>query len=181
MDENDDVTYDEGSLSSDLAAAWEETAATEEAPDDNTPEPVPPGAAEPGEPGSADPGTAEQPSADDNGVAGTDTPAEAPPADDTPPVSLPPAAREVWKDTPAAMKAAIAKREKDYEAGIVKYAGDAKRAQQMDQVLSQHQHYFAMTNEPVGKTVNDLLSVASNLYMGPPHVKAQIVAGLINQ
>jgi len=79
------------------------------------------------------------------------------------------------------MREAIALREKQFNDGIVKYAADAKRAREMDGVLGQYQHYFAMTGEPVGKTVNDLLRVASNLYAAPANQKANIIAGLINQ
>lgn len=180
-DDQQDTQYDEGSLSSDLAAAFDaaETETTEqEAPNANTAETLP-AAGE--QPDGGDTGGERQPPADDQPVAGAESLETAQATDDTPPVSLPPAAREAWKDTPPAMREAIALREKQYNDGIVKYAADAKRAQQMDGVLSQYQHYFAMTGEPVGKTVNDLLRVASNLHMAPGNQKAQIVATLINQ
>lgn len=181
--ENENTEYDEGSLSSDLAAAFdaaETDAPAEDQPDGNTPEPLAPN--NDSEPDSAGAGGTGQPAADDSGVPGSENNAPAGAADEaTPPVSLPPAAREAWKDTPPAMREAIALRERQYNDGIVKYANDAKRAQQMDGVLNQYQHYFAMTGEPVGKTVNDLLRVASNLHMAPGATKAQIVAGLINQ
>lgn len=180
---------DEGSVGADLAQAWDEAEAadttttdTEDTTDATGSETLSTDLAG-GEP-PADTGTdTEQPAgADDPGVpggTGRDNPPET--ALDTPPVSLPPDAREAWKDCPPALKAAIAKREKDYENGIVKYSQDAKRAQQMDAVLNQYQPYLAMTGESVGVTVNTLLRTASNLHMAPPAHKAQIIAGLINQ
>ncbi len=184
MSDEQDIQYDEGSLSSDLAAAFDaveaEAPEPEVTPHADTPEPVT--ANHDGEPDSAGASGTGQPAADDSGIPGGENDQAAGAADEaTPPVSLPPAAREVWKDTPPAMRAAIAKRERDFEQGILKYSADAKRAQQMDGVLGQYQHYFAMTGEPPGKTVNDLLRVASNLHMAPGATKAQIVAGLINQ
>lgn len=183
IEEQDAIQYDEGSLSSDLAAAFDaaEPDTTEtETPHADTTEPL--ATDDHGEPDSAGASAAEQPAADDSRVPGSENDAAAGAQDETtPPVSLPPAAREVWKDTPPAMRAAIAKREKDFEQGILKYSADAKRAQQMDGVLNQYNHYLAMTGEPPGKIVNDLLRVASNLHMAPGATKAQIVAGLINQ
>lgn len=123
-----------------------------------------------------------QPPVDAAGVPGdTERDNAAVAAGDAAPVSLPADAREVWKDTPPAMKAAIAKREADYAKGIEKYRDNAHRAEQMDNVLGRYQHYFAMTGEPVGQTVDNLLRTAANLHMAPPATKAQIVAGLINQ
>lgn len=185
MDDNQDIQYDEGSLSGDIAAAFD-AAEAEPATQEDTPHVEPADTTAPDADGagqSADTGAsaAEQPAADDSGAAGAKDGEAAQVPDESPPVSLPPAAREAWKDTPKAVREAVALREKQYNDGIVKYANDAKRAQQMDGVLGQYQHYFAMTGEPVGKTVNDLLRVASNLHMAPGATKAQIVAGLINQ
>ena len=94
------------------------------------------------------------------------------------PSSLPPEAREVWKDAPAPLKAAIAKREKDYEAGIMKYAQDAKRAQGMDQTLEPYRQYLEMNGGP-GQTIQTLLNAGATLQMGNPQQKAQLIAGLI--
>jgi len=98
---------------------------------------------------------------------------------ETPPVSLPPDAREVWKDTPLAMKAAIAKREADYAKGVEKYRENANRAVKMDSVLGQYQHYFATTGQNPGQVVNTLLRTASNLRSGNAMINAQTVAGII--
>jgi hypothetical protein len=124
--------------------------------------------------------------ADDSGVPGHTEPDNAAsagdsPAVDAPPISLPPDAREVWKDTPPAMKVAIAKREADYAKGVEKYRTNAERAQQMDGVLGQYQQYFAMQGTPPGQTINSLLQTASLLQMGTPMQRAQTVAQLINQ
>jgi len=99
---------------------------------------------------------------------------------EAPPVSLPPEAREVWKDTPLAMKQAMAKREADYAKGIEKYRENANRALQMDNVLSQHNHYFASTGQHPGQAVDTLLRTASNLHSGNPMIGAQTVAKIIN-
>lgn len=102
-------------------------------------------------------------------------------ADDSPPMSLPPAAREAWKDTPPAMREAIAKREADYEAGIVKYADNARRAEQMDQALGPFQQYFAMDGGNPAATITGLLQTASLLQMGTPQQKATAAAEIINR
>lgn len=94
------------------------------------------------------------------------------------PSSLPPEAREVWKDAPPALKDAIAKREKDYEAGIMKYAQDAKRAQGMDQTLEPYRQYLEMNGGP-GQTIQTLLNAGATLQMGNPQQKAQLIASLI--
>jgi hypothetical protein len=170
--------YEEGSLSADLAAAFDDMT-TEDTTDGERTIPLDNTTGE----HDPDPGesTTRQPAADASGVPGSEKPETAPVTEESAPVSLPPDAREVWKDTPAAMKAAIAKREKDYEAGIVKYAQNARRAEQMDGVLGQYQQYFATTGEPIGNTINTLLRTASSLHMAPPIQKAQIIAGLIGQ
>ena len=99
---------------------------------------------------------------------------------DQPPVGLPPEAREVWKDTPPAMQAAITKREGEFAAGIQKYAENAQRAQQMDQAFAPYQQLFAM-NGGAPKMMPGLLQVASALQMGSPQQKAQTVANIIKQ
>ena len=98
---------------------------------------------------------------------------------DKAPNSLPPEAREVWKDAPAALKAAVAKREKDYEQGILKYAGDARRAQDMDNALRPFEQYLGM-NGGVSH-IGDLMRTGARLQMGSPIQKAQQIATLINQ
>lgn len=97
------------------------------------------------------------------------------------PVSLPAAAREEWKNTPKAMKDAIAKRERDYAVGIQKHAEGAKRAAQMDQVLSPYRQYFAINGNNPAKTVSELLQTAASLHSGAPLQKAQQVVNLIHQ
>ena len=101
--------------------------------------------------------------------------------DDPAPISPPAAAREAWKDTPKAMKDAIAKRERDFAVGIQKYAEGAKRAQQMDQSLRPYQQYFAMNGNNPAKSIGDLLQTASLLQGGAPRQKAETVANLISQ
>lgn len=183
-DDDASAVIDDTDIANDLGAAWDA------AHTDDTPEDAPDGTGHEtlqGDVGQRPADTGADPAGgpaavDDPGVPGdTKHDQAAAPAGDAAPVSLPPDAREVWKDTPPAMKAAIAKREADYAKGIEKYRTNAQRAEQMDGVLGQYQHYFAMTGEPVGQTVDSLLRTASNLYTAPPQTKAQIIAGLINQ
>lgn len=181
---NDEVEtesiYEEGSLSADIEQAFDSL--TEDTDDGGT---EVSSDQEPGWDQNTDTNSDPETTADDTGTVGSENTTGQAQTDsggiDAPPRSLSPAAREAWKDVPAPVKAEIAKREADYERGIVKYASDAKRAVQMDNVLGQYQQYFAMTGEPVGKTVDSLLRVASNLHMGSQSTKAQLVAGLIHQ
>ena len=110
----------------------------------------------------------------------TEEPIAASETEDKAPVGLPPAAREVWKDTPQAMKEAIAKREKDYAAGIQQYAEDAKRAKAMDRTLAPYSQLFAMNGGPQN-VMPGLLQTASILQMGSPQQKAQTLANLVKQ
>ena len=168
------------SLMDDLAAAWE-SAETEEVETDVV------------EDNQQD--LSEEPSADESprseGEASGDEEPELVQADtadapseaegsDKPPVGLSPAAREAWKDTPEEVRKEIAKREADYEKGIVQYSQNAKRAEQMDQVLQPYQQLFAMNGGPA-QTLPGLLQTASILQMGAPQQKAQAVASLIKQ
>jgi hypothetical protein len=100
---------------------------------------------------------------------------------ETPPISLPADAREVWKDTPLAMKQAMARREADYAKGIEKYRENANRAVQMDSVLNRYQPYFSMTGAHPGQTVDTLLRTVSNLTMGNEDQRADTMASLIDQ
>ena len=99
----------------------------------------------------------------------------------TAPKSLSPAAREAWKDLPEAVKTDIAKREADYEKGIVQYADNAKRAEAMDRSLAPFQQLFAMNGGGPQQTLEPLLQTASVLQMGSPQQKAQTAANLIKQ
>jgi hypothetical protein len=114
--------------------------------------------------------------------AGKEPPAKPKQASDleTPPAGLSPEAREVWKDVPAPVKAAIAKREEDYSRGIQMYASNAKRAEAMDRTLQPYSQLFAM-NGGVQNTIPGLLQTASILQMGAPAQKADRVAQLIKQ
>jgi hypothetical protein len=99
---------------------------------------------------------------------------------ETAPSSLSPAAREAWKDVPDAVKKEVAKREKDFEAGIMKYSELAKRAQGMDQMLQPYQQVMQVNGGP-GQTIKGLLDVASALQLGAPAQRAQTVANLIER
>ena len=97
-----------------------------------------------------------------------------------PPVGLSLEAREAWADTPKAVQESIAQREKDYEAGIVKYSQNAKRAEGMDQVLAPYQALFSANGGP-GQTLPGLLQTASMLQLGSAPQKAQAISQLIKQ
>ena len=98
-----------------------------------------------------------------------------------PPVGISASAREAWKDAPKAIKAEMAKREKDFATGIQKYAETANRAKQMDQTLAPFQQLFAMNGGSPVQTIQPLLQTAATLQMGNPVQRAQTVANLINQ
>jgi hypothetical protein len=109
-------------------------------------------------------------------------PAEASDSDlETPPAGLSPAAREAWADTPEAVKRDIAKREQDFEKGIVQYSQNAKRALQMDQALAPFQQFFAINGGNPATAIRDVLATASILQMGAPQQRAQAAAQLIQQ
>jgi len=99
---------------------------------------------------------------------------------DKPPVSLSAAAREVWKETPKAMREEIAKRERDFAVGIQRHAENAKRAVEMDRALAPYQQYFAMNGGPQ-QAIGAALQTGALLQSGTPNQKAQLVAGLIQQ
>jgi len=172
-------------LSTALAAAWD-AAETEDEHETEVSEPVA-AEAESGDAGQpADDGGEVQPEGELDGVQpGGDRPEESAAADEKPsldeaPKGLSPEAREAWKETPEAVRKELAKREADYERGIVKYAQNAKRAEAMDQVLQPYQQLFAMNGGP-GNTLPGLLQTASVLQMGAPAQKAELVANLIKQ
>jgi hypothetical protein len=123
-----------------------------------------------------------EPIAGDEAAGGPDAAKAAAPAADeaTAPSSWTPEAREGWKDLPAASQKYIKQREAEFEAGIVKYAGNAKRAEVMDQVLGPYQQYLQM-NGGAGSAIQGLLQSGATLQMGSPAQKAETVARLIGQ
>jgi hypothetical protein len=160
-------TEEDDSFSSALADAWDKS-------EEDAPEAEEVLVAEP----AAD---AERASSTPAAETATNPESVAQEAADKPPVGLSPEAREVWKDTPQAMKDAMAKREQDFARGIQKYAEEAKRGGgELSKVTSQHQQYMAM-NGGQEKAIGDLLQAGSSLQMGSPQQKAQVVAGLIQQ
>ena len=105
---------------------------------------------------------------------------DAQPSLDTPPKGLSLEAREAWKDTPESVRKEIAKREADYEKGIVQYAQQAKRAEGMDRALQPYQQLFQM-NGGASQMLPNLLQTASLLQMGTPQQKAETAANIIKQ
>jgi hypothetical protein len=73
---------------------------------------------------------------------------ETPEEPDSPPPGLSPAAREDWDKTPQSVKDDLVKREKDFAAGIQKYAESAKRAEAMDRTLAPYAQLFAINGGP---------------------------------
>lgn len=100
---------------------------------------------------------------------------------DTPPSSLSPAAREAWKDTPQAIREAIAKRETDMQAGVDKIKPEAERAKAMDEVLSPYQQLFNANGGNATQTIQQGLNIMATLQMGDKNTAAQMVAQAINQ
>jgi hypothetical protein len=173
---------EENDLSAELAAAWDAA----EAAENDTGEVHQSDDESYASEGAAVQHDAEvQPEGEPSGVPGggeqePSAAADEQPSLDTPPKGLSPEAREAWLETPEAVRQELAKREQDYEAGIVKYAQNAKRAEQMDQVLGPYQQLFAM-NGGAHNTLPGLLQTASLLQMGAPQQKAAAVAALIKQ
>jgi hypothetical protein len=96
------------------------------------------------------------------------------------PKSLSPAAREVWKDAPEAVKAEFKRMDSRMEGLAQKFGANAQRAEQMDRTIAPYQQYMQMNGGP-GKSIQSLLQTGATLQMGSPQQKAQIVAQLIGQ
>ena len=174
------MTDEAMSLNDELAAAWD-AAEGDDAHDEPTSEVFEPAEGEINTPADVgEPGAEVQSTGAAEPVPGSADTQPAAEADDKPPVGLSIEAREAWKDTPPSVRAELAKREKDYEAGIVKYSQDAKSFQAIDQVMKPYQQLFAM-NGGVEQTLPGLLQTASVLQMGAPAQKAELVANLVKQ
>jgi hypothetical protein len=179
--DNEEVEVEvEDTLSAALTAAWDDAEGTDDGDDNDRVDSA-------GTDTSSDsdqPVTNAKPDTDGAGVSGTEQSPDVQPVDsgslEVAPKGLPPGAREAWKDTPKAVQEAIAQREKDYEAGVMKYAQGAKRAQQMDHTLQPFQQYMSMNGGP-GAAIKGLLEAGSSLQMGSPIQKAQVIAGIIQQ
>jgi hypothetical protein len=167
----EEAPVEDDSVAASIDAAWSEHESGADEAGDTQDDTAPVTEPEP----EGEPKEVTEPEADTTGEA------EEPKAEtgDEPPASLSPAAREAWKDAPAALKADIAKREKDYSVGLQKNAEWAQRAKDMDQVLAPYQQYMAMNGG--AKSVPDLLQTASMLQMGTPQQRAEAAAGVINQ
>ena len=169
--ENEGTAVD--NVTADLAAAWEEAEGTEELDSLDEAPVEESGGWEGDQPNDQEPVAAaegEEPAGGDTGSG----------AEDFAPKSLSATAREAWRDTPAAMKAEITKREQDFQQGIQKYAESAKRAEGMDRALAPYQQYMQMNGGP-GQALQTLLQTGSALQMGSPVQKAEVVANIINQ
>lgn len=172
MDDEIEIEHAEGSIGQDISKAMDEVAARP--PEDAPVESVSRETLE------EEPEVVEEQVAESKPVAEPET-TEPQINLDTPPNSLSPLAREKWKDTPVEIRNEMARREKNYEQGIMKYAEDAKRAQAVDNMVQPYQQYLAMAGQPVADTIGNLLQTASVLQMGSPQQRAQQVAQIINQ
>jgi len=174
MNENEEV--EDESIAASIDAAWEQHELGDDEPDeggegevDSTPEPEP-------ETDAPEEGAAPQKDTEErNESKDKDGKVD----DDKPPVGLSPAAREAWKETPPALKAEIAKRERDYATGIQKNAEWANRAKQMDQVLDPYKGFLATNGGAAA--IPAVLERAMTLQMGTPNQRAQAAADIINQ
>ena len=95
-----------------------------------------------------------------------------------PPVSLSPEAREVWSDTPEAVRAEFKRMDDRMEGMAKKYGQNAQRAEAMDRALAPFQHLFQLNGGP-GQMLPNLLQTAQGLQMGTPQQKAMIAAKII--
>jgi hypothetical protein len=165
--------FDEGTMSADIAAAFDAAEAKAAEPEAEEPAEV---TAETTEEPEVEEPVAEKPEKAEK-TEKDEKPAKV--DDDKPPVGLSATAREAWKETPKAIKDELAKRERDYAKGLQKNAESAKRAEYMDTVLSGHARYLQSSGQPVGAVLNNLLSVASTLQFAPQEQRAAAIAGLI--
>jgi hypothetical protein len=174
------------SIMEDIAAAWEEHEQESESEAHEETGKAPDGAesgedvplVEVAEEVEEEPSLREKSEVQENVVETSEVEAVA--TEDKAPAGLPPEAREVWNDTPPAMRDAIAKREKDFAAGIQKYAEGAKRAEAMDRTLAPYAQLFAINGGPQN-IMPGVLQTASTLQMGTPQQKAATIANLIKQ
>ena len=176
MIEEAEVEVQEDSLNADLVAAWE-ASETDDGGDDTSEvqEPVSFGEGDTGDAGET---SNESPvRQDEDNISSV---SEEPEESSKPPVGLSLEAREVWNDVPDAIKVDIARREKDYEAGIEKHRVATQRVAAMDRSLQPYQQYLQM-NGGAGEALQGLLQTGSSLQMGSQQQKAQVVANLIKQ
>jgi len=172
-----EVEIEEDSLNSALADAWDASEIDNGGEDAaEVQEPVSLGAGDTGgDTGQASDESPVRQSEDDSSPVSTQSE-----EDSKPPVGLSLESREVWNDVPDAVKADIARRERDYEAGIEKHRVATQRVSAMDRSLQPYQQYLQM-NGGAGEALQGLLQTGSSLQMGSPIQKAQVVAGLIKQ
>ena len=177
-EENETEIIQQDELSADLAAAWEETVEeTDDGDDDGIEQPT--GEAPPDDQGADDSVDTEASPAEEP-IAAESTEPEPAAAVDAPPTGLPPEAREAWKDTPKAMKDAIATREKQFAMGMQKNAEAAKQAHTINQTIAPFGQYVQMNGGPK-QAITGLLQTGSALQMGSPIQKAETVANIIKQ
>lgn len=134
------------------------------------------------EPAGDEPGDDPAPAEGDDPADGREPPeAEGDDEFAEPPKGLPADAREEWADVPAAVRAAIHKREADFANGIQMYAQGARQAQEMNRVLQPYQQFFALNGGNPPQVLGGVLQTAATLQMGSPQQKAQAAANLIKQ
>ena len=173
MIEEEVVEVQEDSLNADLVAAWEASETDDDG--DDTAEVQEPVSLDAGSGGQTNDESPVRQDEDNFGAVSAE-----PEASSKPPVGLSLEAREVWNDVPDAVKADIARRERDYEAGIEKHRVATQRVSAMDRSLQPYQQYLQM-NGGAGEALQGLLQTGSSLQMGSPTQKAQVVANLIKQ
>jgi len=174
VEENDEPEDD--SVAASIDAAWEAHDRGDDEPDEGGEGEVDPAPESEPEPDTEEEGTQPEKDTSEKAVSKDKDGGVDP---DKPPVGLSPAAREAWKQTPPALKAEIAKREKDYAIGLQKNAEWANRARQMDQVLDPYKAFLSTNGGAAA--IPAVLERAMTLQMGTPTQRAQAAADIINQ
>lgn len=146
--------------------------------------------AEPDEGAIGGEGEEEEPGPEAGGLPeGEELPGEAAPAGDveplggaqTAPVSWTPAAREHWAAIPPEAQAEIQRRERDIQSGLQQASGHKRVAEEYFQVIAPFKQYIQAAGSTPGQAVTELMTTATQLTMGSPAKKAEVVRNIISE
>jgi hypothetical protein len=96
-----------------------------------------------------------------------------------PPVSWKPAAREAWKDVPAAARREIERREAEITNGLQEASDGRKFEQQFARTIEPFRGFIAAAGGDPLRSVHVLMTTAAGLQVGGPVQKAEIVRDII--
>jgi hypothetical protein len=99
--------------------------------------------------------------------------------DQTAPVSWTPAAREHWAGIPPEARAEINRRERDISQGLQQASGHKRVAEEYFQVIAPFKQYIQAAGSTPSQAVHELMTTATQLTMGSPSKKAQVVQNII--